>query len=155
MTYRDRSRLTLPARHGVESTRQETWNHVVQDVWTTDAVEAPRHDFWLRDRIRSGYEDLDRLLDAEASMLHGFPLRVETVTVAATRDLDYTRVRLESDRHSVTQQFYLGSAASQRQIDYARTASEVTALESTSEPIDAERFRPPAGFKKTEPRSGR
>jgi hypothetical protein len=152
MTYRDRSRLTLPARRGVTSTRQETWNHVVEDVWLSAAVAAPRHDFWLRDRWRSGYEDLDRLLAAEASMLQGFPLRVETVAVAATRDLEHTRVRLESDRHSVTQEFYLGDAAPRREIEYTRTVTEVSELESTAAPIDPQRFRPPDGFKETAPR---
>jgi hypothetical protein len=155
MTYRDRSRLTLPARRGVSSTRQETWNHVVEDVWLTGAVAAPRHDFWLRDRWRSGYEDLDRLLAAEAGMRQGFPLRIERVAVAATRDLEHTRVRLESDRHSVTQEVYLGDAAPRREIEYTRTVTEVSELEPTAEPIDVARFRPPADFKETAPRGER
>jgi hypothetical protein len=151
MTYRQRSRTTLPVRRGVKSTRQETWNQVVQDVWLTDAIPAPRYDFWLRQRFRTGYEDLDRLLSAEASMLEGFPLRVETVTVSSTRDLEHTRVRLESDRDSVTQKLYLGEAGRRPEIDYARTVTEVTALETTTAAADPERFRPPAAFARREP----
>lgn len=147
MTYRERSRLTLPSRRGANSTREETWSQVIQDVWYSLEVAAPSADIWMRDRFRrSGYEDLDRFLAAETSLIEGFPLRVETFKVSASRDLEQTRVRLSRDRSSVSQTFYLGSGFKEREIQYTANRSEVTALETTAEPLAIERFRPPAGF---------
>lgn len=107
MTYRERTRTLLPSKHlGVKLHNERTWNHLVQDVWYTDAVPAPSHDVWLRDRVHTGYEGLDRLIAAEKSLLTGFPLRVETFKAAATRDLGSVRARLAGDFSSVTIKFY-------------------------------------------------
>jgi hypothetical protein len=155
MTYRERSRVTLPSRRGANSTRDATWNQIVQDVWLTDAVAAPAFDFWLRDQLHSGYQDLDRLLEAEKRLLEGFPLRVEAVKVSSTRDLEHTRVRLSRDKTSVSQEFYLGSGKRDAEVEYERTVTEISDLETTDEPLPAERFRPPPGYVKVEPKKSR
>ena len=151
MTYRERSRVTLPAKHGATSTREETWNQVVHDVWVTDAVAVPRIDTWMKTRFRTFYPDLDRFLAAEASLDQGFPLRSETVRVAASRDLDRTRVWLSRAGSSIAQQAWIGAGFPAREIEWYSTLTEVTALELTGEPIAGERFQPPAGFSRREP----
>lgn len=148
MTYRQRSRSTLPARGGVQSTKSETWNQVVQDVWFTDAVAAPAPDFWFREQFRSGYPDFDRRMAAETRLIEGFPLRVETVEVSSTRDLERTRVILSGDTTEVTRKLYLGDGVPRGELEYDRRTTEVTAFEITAEPIAPERFRPPEGFAK-------
>jgi hypothetical protein len=54
----------------------------VQDVWTTDALDAEALGVWLRKDRPTGWEGLDRLIQQEMSKARGFPLRtvVETTT---------------------------------------------------------------------------
>ena len=146
MTYRERTRITQPTKNGVESTREETWRQVVQDVWFTHAIVAQSHDFWIRDRFDSGFADLDRLLAAENSLLEGFPLRVETVEVASSRDLSRTRLELSRSGRSVSHEAFLGAGSKKKDVSYTRRVTEVVQLETTPAPLAAERFLPPPGF---------
>jgi hypothetical protein len=150
MTYRERTRMTLPARHGATSSREETWNQIVQDLWIADDIAAPSADVWLRERYKSGYPDLDRLLAAEAGMVEGFPLRIETARVAATRDLERTRVHLSRDHDSISQKIWIGNGFPPKDIQWTSSKTEVSALEVTTQPIPAERFQPPAGYTRRE-----
>lgn len=152
MTYRSRMRVTLPAKHGAKSTREETWHQVVQDVWLTDAIDAPDASFWLRDRLRTGNADLDGLLAAQNRLTEGFPLRVETTRATSTRDLERTRVRLEGDTTSVSQSFYSGSGVPKQDLDFDKSTTEVVAFELTDGAIDPQRFRPPADFQEDRPK---
>ncbi len=47
----------------------------VQDVWSTEALEDAALGVWLR-TPKTGHEDLDRLIELEATKIEGFPLEV-------------------------------------------------------------------------------
>lgn len=53
---------------------------MVQEIWATDAVVDPGFGVWLRKGRPTGNESLDRLIKAEMSKVHGFPLKTVTVT---------------------------------------------------------------------------
>lgn len=149
MTYEDRSRVTLPAKKGITSTRDKTYHQVVQDVWFTEALAVPGAEFWIRPRFQSGYRDLDRFLAAENRLTRGFPLRIETVEVAATHDLERSRLRLGKSRTSLEQSFYLGSGRLRRgSVEFEKKTVVVTFLEVSDRPIPSERFEVPRGFER-------
>lgn len=146
--------LTFRSRSGVAGGKGAgamVWNQVVQDVWYTRSVRPAESDFWLRDRFRTGHEELDRLLGAEKSLLDGFPLRVETFHVVSTHELSKgARATLESSHESVSHESFLGGELKKRDLEVSRRATEVVQLESSAPPIDADRFAPPSGFQKVD-----
>lgn len=57
-------------------------NHIEmdQEIWATDALEAPGMGVWLRADRPTGFEGLDELIEAQTSTVQGFPLKTVTVT---------------------------------------------------------------------------
>lgn len=51
-----------------------------QEIWATGALEAPGMGVWLRADRPTGFEGLDKLIQAEMSKVQGFPLKTVTVT---------------------------------------------------------------------------
>lgn len=51
-----------------------------QDIWATDALQAPGMGLWLRADRPTGFDGLDKLIRAEMSKVQGFPLKTVTVT---------------------------------------------------------------------------
>ena len=147
LSYEERERLTTPARGGVESTKTESWHQIVQDVWFMREIGVPSHDFWLRDRFRSGYPELDRLLAAENSLLEGFPLRVDSFEARSTRELSHTRVALADAGLVVSQRAFVGDTVKKRDLATSQRSMVVVELE-TEDAIPPARFAPPEGYRK-------
>ena len=93
-----------------------------EDVWATDALSAPGMGVWLRkEPPKTGDEQLDKLVAAEAGKMKGFPLK--QITVSATTD-------------------------SKGKTTSSRTSMEVTALQE--QPVPDSTFEIPAGYNETQ-----
>jgi len=95
----------------------------VQDVWSTDALTDVALGLWLRKAPKTGFEDIDGLIEAEMSTVHGVPLKMESVS---------TMTGEKGKRSSVT-----------------RTSMEVTELERGVS-VPPATFEIPAGYTRTE-----
>jgi hypothetical protein len=95
----------------------------VQDVWSTDALDDVALGVWLQKTPTTGFEDIDRLIEAEMSTVHGVPLKMEQVS---------TMTGEKGKRSSVT-----------------RTSMEVTELERGVS-IPPATFEIPEGYTRTE-----
>jgi len=64
--------------------KQENRVDMIQDVWSTDELEARGFGVWLRpDRaLKTGNEEFDKLISSQAETVRGFPLK--TVNVSTT-----------------------------------------------------------------------
>lgn len=95
-----------------------------QDIWSTDRLQDVALGIWLRsDPPRTGNEQFDKLITAEAGKTQGFPLR--TVTVSTT-------TQKKGNKQTVT-----------------RSTMEVTQLD-TSANVPGSSFEIPAGYKETQ-----
>jgi hypothetical protein len=95
-----------------------------QDIWSTDRLQDVGLGIWLRsDPPRTGNEQFDKLITAEAGKTHGFPLK--TVTVSTT-------TQKKNNKQTVT-----------------RSTMEVTQLD-TSANVPGSSFEIPAGYKETQ-----
>lgn len=93
-----------------------------QEIWTTDAVDAPIHGVWLSTRPpTTGIDDLDRFIDEEmAKVTSGFPLKTVIVTTTTSQGRTAT----------------------------SKSTTEVTVLEERD--IDDEIFTIPPGYRRVE-----
>lgn len=93
-----------------------------QEIWTTDAVDAPVHGVWLSTRPpKTGIDDLDRFLDEEtAKVTAGFPLKTVIVTTTTSQGRTATM----------------------------KSTTEITVLEERD--IEDERFTIPPGYRRVE-----
>ncbi|MES1245453.1 MAG: DUF4412 domain-containing protein [Acidobacteriota bacterium] len=95
-----------------------------QDIWATDRLQDVALGIWLRsDPPRTGNEQFDKLIAAEAGKTRGFPLK--TVTVSTT-------TQKKGNKQTVT-----------------RSTMEVTQLD-TSATVPGSSFEIPAGYKETQ-----
>ncbi|HEX3131742.1 MAG TPA: DUF4412 domain-containing protein [Thermoanaerobaculia bacterium] len=95
-----------------------------QDIWSTDRLQDVALGIWLRsDPPRTGNEQFDKLIAAEAGKTQGFPLK--TVTVSTT-------TQKKNNKQTVT-----------------RSTMEVTQLD-TSANVPGSSFEIPAGYKETQ-----
>jgi hypothetical protein len=95
-----------------------------QDIWATDKLQDVALGIWLRsDPPRTGNEQFDKLITAEAGKTQGFPLK--TVTVSTT-------TQKKNNKQTVT-----------------RSTMEVTQLD-TSANVPGSSFEIPAGYKETQ-----
>jgi hypothetical protein len=95
-----------------------------QDIWSTDRLQDVGLGIWLRsDPPRTGNEQFDKLIAAEAGKTQGFPLK--TVTVSTT-------TQKKGNKQTVT-----------------RSTMEVTQLD-TSANVPGSSFEIPAGYKETQ-----
>jgi hypothetical protein len=95
-----------------------------QDIWATDRLQDVALGIWLRsDPPRTGNEQFDKLIAAEAGKTRGFPLK--TVTVSTT-------TQKKNNKQTVT-----------------RSTMEVTQLD-TSANVSGSSFEIPAGYKETQ-----
>jgi hypothetical protein len=80
--YRWQSGYTM--RMKIMGMKQENRVEMIQDVWSTDDLEARGFGVWLRpDRaLRTGNEEFDKLISSQVGMVRGFPLK--TVNVSTT-----------------------------------------------------------------------
>ena len=62
--------------------KQETRTDMIQDIWSTDSLDAKGFGVWLRpDRsMRTGNEELDKLISSQATTVRGFPLKTVNVS---------------------------------------------------------------------------
>jgi hypothetical protein len=76
--FRYKSRYTI--NMAVMGMKQTSTNEVIQDLWTTDELEARGFGVWLRpDRgMKTGNEGVDELLNQELGKITGFPLKLTT-----------------------------------------------------------------------------
>lgn len=74
-------------RMAVMGFKQESRVDMLQDVWYTNDYDAPGFGVWLRPdrRLRTGYEEFDKLLDAEWAKLEGFPLKTVVVNTTTSK----------------------------------------------------------------------
>jgi len=56
-----------------------------QDIWATDALQAPGMGLWLRADRPTGFDGLDELIHAEMGKMQGFPLKTVTVTTTTNK----------------------------------------------------------------------
>jgi len=100
-------------------------NHVetVNEVWSTDALDDVALGIWLRDAPATGFESVDRLIEAEMSQAKGFPLKTVTTTTTS------------------------GKKGKRR--DTTTTTMEVTSLDRSAS-IPAGTFKVPEGYQRTE-----
>jgi len=95
-----------------------------QDIWATDRLQDVGLGIWLRsDPPRTGNEQFDKLIAAEAGKTKGFPLK--TVTVSTT-------TQKKNNKQTVT-----------------RSTMEVTQLDAGAT-VPGSSFEIPAGFKETQ-----
>jgi len=95
-----------------------------QDVWATERLQDIALGVWLRsDPPRTGNEQFDKLIAAEAGKIQGFPLKTVTVT---------TTTQKKNNKQTVT-----------------RSTMEVTELD-TSASVPGSSFEIPAGYKETQ-----
>jgi hypothetical protein len=66
---------------------QTNTSDTIQDLWTTDKLDARGFAMWLRpDRgMQTGNEGLDKLFNQEMSKLNGFPLKMTTQTTTTDK----------------------------------------------------------------------
>jgi hypothetical protein len=95
-----------------------------QDIWSTDRLQDIALGVWLRsDPPRTGNEQFDKLIAAEAGKTQGFPLKMVTVS---------TTTQKKGNKQTVT-----------------RSTMEVTQLD-TSANVPGSSFEIPAGYKETQ-----
>jgi hypothetical protein len=95
-----------------------------QDIWATDRLQDVALGIWLRsDPPRTGNEQFDKLIAAEAGKTQGFPLK--TVTVS-------TSTQKKGNKQTVT-----------------RSTMEVTQLD-TNASVPGSSFEIPGGYKETQ-----
>lgn len=95
-----------------------------QDIWATDRLQDVGLGVWLRsDPPRTGNEQFDKLIAAEAGKTQGFPLK--TVTVSTT-------TQKKGNKQTVT-----------------RSTMEVTQLDANAN-VPGSSFEIPAGYKETQ-----
>lgn len=95
-----------------------------QDIWATDRLQDVGLGIWLRsDPPRTGNEQFDKLIAAEAGKTQGFPLK--TVTVSTT-------TQKKGNKQTVT-----------------RSTMEVTQLDANAN-VPGSSFEIPAGYKETQ-----
>ena len=95
-----------------------------QDIWSTDRLQDVGLGIWLRsDPPRTGNEQFDKLIAAEAGKTQGFPLK--TVTVSTT-------TQKKGNKQTVT-----------------RSTMEVTQLDASAN-VPGSSFEIPAGYKETQ-----
>jgi hypothetical protein len=95
-----------------------------QDVWATTRLQDLGLGVWLRaEPPRTGNEDFDKMIAAEAGKFQGFPLKMVTVTTSTAK---------KGGRSSTT-----------------TTTMEVTHLDANAS-VPASTFEIPAGYEKTE-----
>ena len=95
-----------------------------QDIWSTDRLQDVGLGIWLRsDPPRTGNEQFDKLITAEAGKTQGFPLK--TVTVSTT-------TQKKGNKQTVT-----------------RSTMEVTQLDANAN-VPGSSFEIPAGYKETQ-----
>lgn len=80
--YQTKSAYTM--RLAIMGMKQENRTEMVQDIWSTDEYDASGFAVWLRpdQRMRTGNEGLDQLMESSWGSLKGFPLK--TVVVSTT-----------------------------------------------------------------------
>jgi hypothetical protein len=80
--YRWKSGYTM--RMKMMGFKQENRVDMIQDVWSTDALDARGFGVWMRpDRaLRTGNEEFDKLISSQVATVRGFPLK--TVNVSTT-----------------------------------------------------------------------
>jgi len=78
--YRWRTGYTL--RMKMMGFKQENRTDSIQDIWSTDSLDAEGFGVWLRpDRaLRTGNEEFDKLISSQASTVRGFPLKMVNVS---------------------------------------------------------------------------
>lgn len=118
-----RYRTTYDLEMKVIGIRRTNSTEQVQDVWSTDALEDAGFDVWLRKAPKTGFAEIDELLEAEMSKVHGVALKMEQVT---------TMTGEKGTRSSTS-----------------RTSMEVTELERGVS-IPPGTFEIPAGYTRTE-----
>jgi hypothetical protein len=66
---------------------QSNTNDTIQDIWSTDKLDARGFAMWLRpDRgMHTGNEGLDKMFNQEMSKLKGFPLKMTTQTTTTDK----------------------------------------------------------------------
>lgn len=95
-----------------------------QDIWSTDRLQDIALGVWLRsDPPRTGNEQFDKLIAAEAGKTQGFPLKMVTVS---------TTTQKKGNKQTVT-----------------RTSMEVTQLD-TNASVPGSSFEIPAGYRETQ-----
>ena len=78
--YRWKTGYTM--RMKIMGFKQETRTDMIQDIWSTDSLDAKGFGVWLRpDRsMRTGNEELDKLISSQATTVRGFPLKTVNVS---------------------------------------------------------------------------
>jgi hypothetical protein len=95
-----------------------------QDVWTTTKLQDVGLGVWLRaEPPRTGNEEFDKLIAAEAVKFQGFPLKMVSVNTSTSKKGNRTQT--------------------------TRSTMEVTQID-TSAAVPASVFEIPAGYEKTE-----
>lgn len=103
--------------------KNSTFTETIQEMWTTDAVDAPALGVWLRKEGRtSGDSGLDDIIAAEMEKIQGFPLK----TIAVSSSVSGKKGKTQT----------------------TKTTTEVTVLREES--VDAAKFEIPSNYQRTE-----
>jgi hypothetical protein len=67
--------------------KQESRTDTIQDIWSTDSLDARGFGVWLRpDRaMRTGNEEFDKLISSQATTVRGFPLKTVNVSTVTSK----------------------------------------------------------------------
>lgn len=84
--YRYKSNYTM--NMSIMGMKQASKTEMVQEIWSTDAVEAEGFGMWLSPgrAVNTGNEEFDKVISQQMGQVQGFPLKmVNESTVTATR----------------------------------------------------------------------
>lgn len=95
-----------------------------EDIWATSQLQDPALSVWLRaDALKTGNEQLDKLIASDREKINGFPLKTVVVSTSTNK---------KNNKQTTS-----------------RTTMEVTQLD-TNATVPASAFEIPAGYEKTE-----
>lgn len=75
-----RYRTTYDMNLKIMGMKRSNSTEIVQDIWSTEAVDAAALGVWMRKGQPTGNESIDRLIQAEMDAIQGFPLKTVAVT---------------------------------------------------------------------------
>ena len=98
--YRYRSSYTMEVNFMGIRRSTETINE--EDVWATTDIKDEGMGVWLKQKtMKTGNEELDKLLEAEMSKIKGFPLKRVVVTTSKQSDGSSETMRMTSEITSI------------------------------------------------------
>ncbi|MGA7614511.1 MAG: DUF4412 domain-containing protein [Thermoanaerobaculia bacterium] len=82
-THRYRTETSCQLVMTIMSSKQTTTIQTRSDIWTTGEIDPGFATFVQSDGLRTGWKELDHLLESQSSSVKGFPLKIVTTTTTS------------------------------------------------------------------------